>query len=213
MSNLSKESVAEIERVLARIRRLLSEHSAPVVVAFDGGSGAGKSTLASLIMRELDVALIPLDDFFSNDIRDSQWDEFSVEERLDRVFDFRRVRDEAIEPLRNGKLARWHAFDFQSGLRPDGTYGMRAEAIERTPAEVVLIEGAYSAHPILADMIDLAVLVDVPVEVRHARLAAREDKHFLVGWHRRWDAVESYYFTQVRPRSSFDLVLTGAQEV
>ena len=41
-----------------------------------------------------------------------------------------------------------------------------------------------------------------------ARLAAREDKGFLERWHARWDAVEEYYFTRVRPRSSYDLVVT-----
>lgn len=207
MSNLSKEAVDAFENILAEIRRLLSEHPTPVVLALDGGSGAGKSTLASLIANECDTALIPMDDFFSADIPDSRWDEFSVEQRLNCVFDWRRLRENAIEPLLRGHPAKWHPFDFQSGLRPDGTYGMMAEPVERSPAKVILIEGAYSAHPALADLIDFAILLDVPIEERHARLRAREDKDFLAKWHERWDAVERYYFNQVRPRNSFDLVV------
>ena len=72
---------------------------------------------------------------------------------------------------------------------------------------MILLEGAYTAGPELADLVDLAILIDVPVEERHARQRAREDADFLEEWHRRWDPVESYYFTQVRPRSSFDLVV------
>jgi uridine kinase len=207
MSDLSKEVVAACGEVLAEIQRLLSGQPGPIVVALDGGSGAGKSTLASFIGNEIDTALIPLDDFFSADIPDSQWEEFTVEERLKYVFDLRRLRENAVEPLLTGKPARWHAFDFQSGLRPDGTYGMKIDSIERKPAKVILIEGAYSAQPNLADLIDLAILMDVPIEERHARLDAREDRDFLAKWHQRWDPVERYYFNQVRPRSSFDLVV------
>ncbi len=191
----------------AKIRRLLSTQEGPILVALDGGSGAGKSTLAPLIENQFDTVLIPLDDFFSADIPDKQWDKFGVEERLGRVFDWNRLRHQAIEPLLEGKPARWQAFDFESGLRPDGTYGMQDEIIERQPADIILLEGAYSAGPELADLVDLSILVDAPVEKRHARLAAREDKDFLEVWHRRWDAVERYYFNQVRPKGSFDLVV------
>jgi uridine kinase len=207
VDEVSENPPAACREVIAAIRRLLSIQQAPILVAVDGGSGAGKSTLASLIENELDTALIPLDDFFSADIPDSQWDEFTVEERLKRVFDWNRLRDHAIAPLLDGKPASWQAFDFESGLRPDGTYGMQEDTIEREPADVILLEGAYSAGPELADLVDLAILVDVPDEERHARLKAREDKVFLEKWHARWDAVESYYLTQVRPKSHFDLVV------
>ena len=123
------------------------------------------------------------------------------------MFDWRRLRESVIEPLLAGSPARWYAFDFESGLRPDGTYGTQTDPIERKPADVILLEGAYTACPELADLVDLTILVDVPIEERHARLEAREDKDFLEEWHRRWDPVESHYYTQVRPRSSFDLVV------
>jgi para-aminobenzoate synthetase len=176
-------------------------------VALDGGSGAGKSTLAAMLEKELDTALIPIDDFFAANIPDSKWDDFTVTEKLMYVFDWSRLRRDAIEPLLNSKPARWYAFDFQSGVRADGTYGMQAEPKELRPALVILIEGAYSSSPQLSDIVDLAVLIDVPVKVRHARLATREDPDFLNSWHLRWDEAEAYYFEQVRPKRSFDLVV------
>jgi uridine kinase len=202
--------VAACRQVISKIERLLSSQPGPIVVAIDGGSGAGKSTLASLVRKEMDAVSIQLDDFFSAEIPDEKWDEFSVEERLELVFDWQRVRKNALEPLLSRKHAKWHAFDFESGLRPNGTYGMQDDPITREPGDVILLEGAYSACPQLADLVDLAILVHVPVEERHARLAAREDTDFLEKWHRRWDPVESYYFNQVRPRSDFDLVLNLA---
>jgi uridine kinase len=184
-------------------------------VALDGGSGAGKSTIATQVASALgrspgyDVALIPLDDFYAADIPDAAWDSFSVAERLAQVFDWARLRTQVLAPLLAAERATWHAFDFAAGPRPDGTYGLEATPKVREPAAVILIEGAYSAGPALVDLVDLTVLVDVPVAVRHARLAAREEPGFLAAWHARWDAVEAYYFSTVRPRGGFDLVVGG----
>jgi uridine kinase len=194
-------------KVLGEIQRLQSSRQSPIVVALDGGSGAGKSTIALMIENEVDTAVIQIDDFFAADIPDTQWDVFSIEERLKYVFDWQRLRESALEPLIAGKQARWHAFDFESGLSPDGTYGMRPDYVEIEPANVILLDGTYSACPALADLVDLAVLINVSVDERHERLAAREDKDFLDRWHMRWDPVESYYFTHVKQRSSFDLVV------
>ena len=196
-----------LKTIRKQIRSLLTEKERPILVALDGGSGAGKSTVAARIEKELDAAVIPLDDFFSANIPDGKWDEFTVEEKLKHVFDWRRVREQVLMPLLEGKPARWHAFDFQSGLRADGTYGMEEEAKQRMPASVILIEGAYSSSPVLADLVDMAILVDVPIEERYSRLAARENPAFLHNWHNRWDEVEAFYFEKIRPRSSFDVVV------
>jgi para-aminobenzoate synthetase len=196
-------------RIVAAIQRRLLRQSPPLVVALDGGSGAGKSTLAACVAERVDAAWIPVDDFYRTDIPDHHWDEIPVEARLDLIFDWRRLREDVIKPLLAGKPARWYAFDFVSGMRPDGTYGMQSEPTERAPADVILLDGAYTAGPHLADLVDLAVLVDAPVAVRHARQAAREDADFLRRWHALWDPFEAYYFTKVRPRASFDLVVKG----
>lgn len=151
--------------------------------------------------------MIQIDDFFAADIPDNHWDEFSIEERLKYMFDWQRLRESAIVPLLAGKPAMWYAFDFKSGLRSDGTYGMKTDPIELEPADVILIDGAYSACPELGDLVDLTILVDMSIGERHARLASREDKDFMDRWHKIWDPVEKYYFTHVRPKSSFDLVV------
>jgi para-aminobenzoate synthetase len=189
------------------IRQLEPSRPRPILVALDGGSGAGKSTLAAMLVQRLDANWIPLDDFFSAHIPEAEWDTMSVPQKLLNVFDWPRVRAQALEPLLAGRTACWHPFDFGQPS-PDGTYPLRAEPETRDPAPVLLLDGAYSASPQLADRVDLSVLVDVPIAVRHARLAAREDPAFLAQWHARWDAVETYYLTIVRPRTCFDLVVT-----
>ena len=195
------------QTIVAQIRRLLAQRRPPILVALDGGSGSGKSTLAELIAQTLPVAWIPGDDFFAAGISEAEWDCRTAAERARDGIDWRRLRIEALEPLLAGRPARWRAFDFVAGPRPDGTYAMQSDYQKREPAAVILLDGAYSARPELADLITLSVLLDVPPAVRHARLVAREEAGFLAAWHARWDGPEAYYFSRVRPPESFDLVV------
>ena len=119
---MNDTTFVKAREIVSQIQSLLAGKQRPVVVALDGGSGAGKSTLASIIKDELDISLIPLDDFFSANIPDHKWDDFTVDEKLKYVFDWNRLRKDVIEPLLKSQNASWYAFDFQSGLQPDGTY-------------------------------------------------------------------------------------------
>jgi len=74
---------------------------------------------------------------------------------------------------------------------------------------VIILDGAYSARAELADLVDLSVLIDVPAVIRERRLAAREEPAFLAAWHARWDIAEAFYFTHLRPATSFDLIVDG----
>jgi len=178
----------------------------PLLVSIDGGSGAGKSTLALIIAQELKAAFVQSDDFYDAQISDAQWDACTPAQKVADVIDWRRLRADALEPLLARQVARWYPFNFER-QRPDGTYPLSANFVERQPADVIILEGAYSSRPELSDLIDLSVLVDVPIEVRHQRLLERENVDWLAGWHRRWDEAEAYYFTQVRPPASFDMII------
>jgi uridine kinase len=196
--------------IVAEVRRSVRDRQGggPMLIALDGGSGSGKSTLAALVAADVDAAIVDSDDFFAGEITDAEWAAMGPRERAAAAIDWRRLRREALEPLLAGKTALWHPFDFAAGTRPDGTYPMSREAVTRGPASVIILDGAYSARPEISDLIDLAVLVDVPTSERHRRIAIREtDEAFLAAWHARWDAAEDYYFTHVRPPSSFDLVV------
>ncbi len=212
MSEQTPDLAEARQKVLAAIERLQHTHEMPIVVALDGKSGAGKSTLASLIAEDVHAAVIQLDDFFAANIPDTEWDSRTVEERATDCFEWQRVRSEALEPLISGRAARWYPFDFDAGLRPDGTYGMKSTYVELEPAPVVLLAGEFSAGPQFADLVNLTVLVEVPDIERHTRLAKREDPSFLKRWHALWDVVEEYYYASIRPRGSFDLVVTTLEE-
>jgi uridine kinase len=197
--------------VVAEVRRLVRDRGAPLLVAIDGGSGSGKSTLAALVAAELDAVIVPSDDFFAAEITDAEWDAMEPQERAAAAIDWRRLRRDALEPLLAGRSASWHPFDFEAGTRPNGTYPMSAKAVTREPASVIVLEGAYSCRPEVFDLIGLPVLVDLPTTERHRRIGGREEnKAFVDAWHARWDVAEDYYFTQVRPPESFDLVVAAS---
>jgi uridine kinase len=193
--------------VLDAITRLLDEQGGPVLVAVDGPSGAGKSTVAAALAMASNAVVIPSDDFFAAEITAAKWDARDAAERARDCIDWRRLRRDALEPLRAGRAAEWRPFDFAAGERPDGTYAMARDLVRREPAPVVIVDGAYSARPELADLIDLSILIDVPAAVRHERLAAREAPAFLAAWHARWDSAESFYFDRNRPQATFDLIV------
>ncbi len=206
MNDLSPQLQRAAETILVAIHERLDRGKNPLLVALDGGSGAGKSTLAHLIAGSIRAAVIPSDDFYAATISNAAWDARTPKQRAADVIDWRRLRSEALEPLLAGQAARWHPFDFNTP-RPDGTYPLSHDLIERPPADLIVLDGIYSTRAELADLIDLSVLVDVPLAVRHARLDAREAADFLAEWHARWDAAEAYYLTHVRPPSAFDLVV------
>lgn len=193
--------------IVDAVEPLVPPSETPVVVGIDGRSGVGKTSLASLLAQDLEAVVVPMDDFYGGFLPYPAWDSMTVEERAEEVFDWPRLRVEALLPLLAGETARWHPFDWSVGASPDGTYGTQATAVEVHPAPVVLLEGVYSCGPQLADLVSLSVLVELPDAERRARLAGRGDPVFLEPWNARWDAVEDFYFSRVRPSRSYDVVV------
>ena len=72
---------------------------------------------------------------------------------------------------------------------------------------MIILDGAYSARPELADLFDLRVLLDAPADLRRAQLLEREGEDYREEWNARWDEAEQWYFGEVMPPESFDLVI------
>ena len=195
------------EQIAARARPLIANTHRPILIALDGRSGSGKSTIAEQLCKKLDGVLVQSDDFYAAHISDADWEARTAEERARDAIDWKRLRREVLEPLLANRAARWRPFDFVAGPNADGTYNLSEEYVERTPNDIIVLDGAYSARPELSDLIDVSVLVDIPDDVRRERLAQREEAAWLQAWHERWDEAEAYYFTRICPPSSFDLVV------
>lgn len=200
------------ELLLSEAQKRVSENTRPLIIALDGGSGAGKSTIATRLKALTAITVVPLDDFYQTSIPERDWPKKTVKQRFEGAFDWARVRRDALEPLRADQIGRWQAFDFMKGLGSDGTYTLQERFTEVLPSPLVLLEGNFSASPFLRDLVDFAVLVDVPVAERHRRTEARDSAEFVNSWHSIWDEVEAYYYNKVNPQDSYDLVIQNNTE-
>ena len=180
-------------------------HGRLIVVALDGRSGAGKSTLAAAIAEAVDAAVVHVDDFY-RDMPDAERLALSPAQGVDRYFDWERIREEALTALVRRERAWFHRFDWEAGR------GLTS-AITVEPRDVIIVEGVYSARPEFDDLLDLKVLVEVAPEDRaqrrhqRPRTVSRDDPH---GWDARWDRAEHLYFETIRPRNTFDLIVSGS---
>jgi uridine kinase len=192
-----------IESVVQAIQQTSVSGGGPVLVAIDGRSGVGKSTLAAELARKLDAAVVSGDDFFAGGA-DEEWARRSPEERAAWCIDWRRLRDEALEPLLAGRSAAW---------RPFYALGPESPPVTVAPKPVIVLDGAYSGRPELADIVGVAVLVVVrDDETRRRRLIAREGEPFMAAWHSLWDAAEDHYFSKVARPARFDFVIESSSE-
>jgi uridine kinase len=76
-----------------------------------------------------------------------------------------------------------------------------------TSADLVILEGAYSARPELHDVLDVLILLDTRPEQRRRQLLGREGDDYRTDWEARWSAAEDHYFGQIVPPHRFDYVL------
>ena len=117
--------------------------------------------------------MVQADDFFSSHRTGAEWDACSAAEKAALAIDWRRLRAEALEPLRAGRVASWHPFDFAAYDYATGS-GLATQVVTRSPTRVIVLDGIYSCRPELDDLIDLSVLVEAPAVVRHYRHNERE---------------------------------------
>jgi uridine kinase len=183
-----------------RIRAVAAGRPDPTLVALDGRSAAGKSTLAAVVAPVVGAAVIDGDDFYSGGSAET-WDAMSAAEKASHCIDWRRQRP-VLETLARGERASWRSYDWQAD---DGS--LADPPVICDPASVIILDGAYSARPELADLFHLRVLLDAPADLRERRLVQREGEDFRVDWNRRWDDAEQWYFAEVMPPEAFDLVL------
>jgi uridine kinase len=170
-----------------------------LVVAIDGHGTAGKSTLAAEIASATAAALVHTDDFFLRPPAHAG-EQPRRPRSLRQYYDWRRIRAEALEPLRARHSARFRCFDWGRGAGLGGVATVR-------PSDLILLEGVFSAAPELSDLVDWSVFVDTPEHERLRRLHAQVAPD---DWDADWLAVQQSYFDQTRPAASFDLVVSGA---
>lgn len=167
-----------------------------LLVGIDGAGGAGKSTLANGIGEAFGgrVSIIRCDDFYRPlNAR------YTPEEAYENFFDWRRLRDEVLIPLRNQQPARYQRYDWSTDRL--------AEWIEVEPREIISVEGVFATRPELRALLEVAIFIEAPREERIRRMSARPQPS--TAWMDQWMAAEDWYLANIAPHRGADLVIEG----
>jgi uridine kinase len=186
-------------QVITALAGWRAAHTGVLVVAIDGHGTAGKTTVSSLVADAVGAGLVHTDDFFGQ-LPAPAAGQPPGRRPLSQYYDWRRLRTQALEPLRAGRRAAFRRFDWSRG-------GGLDRVVWVAPASVILLEGVFSASPELSDLVDRSVFVDTPERDRLRRLHAQvapED------WDADWLTAQESYFRLIRPTTSFDLIVSGA---
>lgn len=196
-------SRSDVMELLQRIVQLKPRH-ATVLIAVDGLGGAGKSTLASALASDLNktgqhVEIVHFDDFYlQSKIRPSG---VGAEKPVGGDFDWQRLRDQVLIPLRDGLPATYERYDWNKDAL--------AERIQVLPNVIVIVEGVGSSRIELASFYDLRVWVDCPRQLRLNRGIARDGEHSRERWELDWMPSEDRYLSEHRPDKNADVIVSG----
>lgn len=180
-------------------------HSVPApgatrLVAIDGAGGSGKSTLAAAVAGELDGSVVVHVDDFYRPMPDREREQLDAEQGYHRYFDWGRLRDQVLVPLRDqGRAARYQRYDW--------TTGRLGAWCEIAPGGVVIVEGVYAARPELVPYYHFTVYVDTPRSTCLQRVRARGENP--EEWIRRWRDAEDHYLRTTWPQTRATLLVRG----
>ncbi len=173
--------------LLVEIQRLCRQET-PVIVAIDGNCGSGKTGLAAMLQSVFPCNVLHMDDhYLSFPQRQSNW-----EQMPGGNIDFQRIREELLQPVREGKPIDYQPFDC-------GT-GQLSVRQRLSPQRLTILEGTYSQHPLLREYHDLTVFLHCSKQVQMSRLEDREGVG-IRGFEKLWIPMEERYFDTCRPQN------------
>jgi uridine kinase len=185
---------------LVASRRRTNDHRSPLLVAIDGGGGSGKSTLAASLASTFDQLVVIHGDDFYSPMNDEIRRALTAEAAYASLFDWRRLETEIALPLAEGRTARFHQYDWETGQ-------VLPEPLEVPPAGIVVIEGVFSLRPELRRYWDVTIYVDTPTPIRMERMVQRAEN--TPSQIERWEAAETFYLATEKPATWADLVVDG----
>ena len=165
------------------------------VVAIDGGSASGKTTLSEMLAAVYDCTVFHMDDFF---LRPEQRTPERYAETGGNV-DRERFLEEVLIPLSRNEPVSYRKFDC-------ATFTL-GPPIEPDLKKLVIIEGAYSMHPELADYYDASVFLDVAPELQKKRIEKRNSPQLARRFFEEWIPLEAAYFSKMQVKARCDILV------
>ena len=165
------------------------------VLAIDGMAAAGKTTAAEYLAARWNAPVVHMDDFFLPP-------ELRTEARLSQPggnIHYERFAVEVLPALKSGAPFSYRLFDC-SLMAFSGTRDIAA-------APIVIVEGAYSMHPIFEKYWDLAVFFTIDAKEQERRVVARGGEEVWPMFRDRWIPMENAYHTAFDVQNRADMVL------
>jgi len=187
------------QEIASRVNQLLQSRDR-VLVAIDGMCCAGKTTMSERLGSQLDANVFHLDDYFLQP-------HSRTPDRLNQPggnVDVERFLAEVLLPALRGETAQVCRYDCHKDqvLSP----------VSVAPKKIVLIEGAYSLHPLLAPYYNLKVFCRIDPQLQLSRILARNGKAALKTFENRWIPLENKYFEALDILSQCDIVIDSVQD-
>ena len=168
------------------LMKTTSESHRPAILAIDGRCGSGKSTLGEKLAAEWDAALFHMDDFY---LQPSQRTSERLSEPGGNV-DRERFLSEVLLPLRAGQPVNYRRFRCS-----DFTF---EDAVIIEPKAIAIVEGSYACHPLLRDLYDMRIFLDIDPEVLPERIQKRNGTAALERFKSTWIPLEETYFRECK---------------
>lgn len=185
--------VADLRRLPRRQRTLL--------VGIDGRGGSGKSTFARrLAAVSTDVTVVEFDDFYRPG-RERAVRAAAGDSELGGNFDWRRLRDQVLQPLSVDEQGRYQRYDWPGDAL--------AEWHTVPVGGIAIVDGNYSTRSELFDLYDYTVWVEAPHDVRLERGVRRGGEDTRARWLTEWMPEEERYVRAEDPVARVHLVLDG----
>lgn len=172
-----------------------AEDGRPLLVGIDGRSGAGKSTFAAALAEAISGQIVEGDAFFAGGVN-LRYD--TPEQRADACIDRPKLRS-VLEALQAGRAATYREFDWDAF---DGSLSPKLTTV--ASGQVIVVEGVYSCHPDIADLLGVKIKLQIPDDLRERRLIEREGS--IGPWERQWHEAEEWYFSRLAIDLHFDLI-------
>ncbi len=185
-----------MDRIFDTILTAIQGHpKRPLRVAIDGSSASGKTTLANRLGAALGCPVVHMDDFFlPPELRSAE----RLQEPGGNVH-YERFAREVLPGLRAGEHFAYGVFDC-STMAVTGQQQI-------PPNDIIIVEGAYSLHPALADVYDLKILLQVDPELQAKRILSRNGPEKQAVFLSKWIPLERQYFEGCHVLQRADLVL------
>lgn len=168
------------QQVLTAVQKQLDTGKS-VIISIDGRCGSGKTGLAEVICKSFSCNVFHMDDYYlPKDKREENWEQI-----LGGNIDFERFKKEVLMPAARGEAITYRPYDCQTGTV--------ARCEQMQPCILTVVEGSYSAHPLLVDKYDIRIFLTCSKEVQQMRLKKREGEKFQA-FEQKWIPLEENYF-------------------